>query len=130
MQHTRLFVHGGVVRCVVLGQVFNCRDVNGVWYLVADMRQECYTGEWVAIAAYALVMIAVYVVGLPLAVLVILYRNRTHLFGDPALDDQAKLVQDKYGFLYRCGVGVVGVRDCGDFLGAFGAQVVCAVPSV
>jgi hypothetical protein len=103
--------------------MFNCRDVNGVSYLVADMRLECYTGQWVAVATYAAVMAAVYVVGFPVTVLVILYRHRDHLFGDPK-DHEVQRVQSKYGFLYRF-VGCVSLVPALCFLPAL-----CCEPSL
>jgi hypothetical protein len=83
--------------------MFDCRQVDGKWFLVADMRLQCYTTEWLLVAAYAAFMCLLYVVGLPLVVLLILFRHRAHLFGDPTLDEEAKRIQFKYGFLYRCG---------------------------
>jgi hypothetical protein len=81
-------------------QVFNCREVGGVWYLVADMRLQCYDGKWVAVAIYAAAMGILYVIGLPAAVFLILYRHRELLHGD-ASNDLVREAQEKYGFLYR-----------------------------
>lgn len=81
-------------------QMFNCREVGGVSYLVADMRLQCYDSKWIAVALYAAAMGIVYIVGLPVAVFVLLYRRRALLFGD-SKNDVVREAQDKYGFLYR-----------------------------
>ena len=47
-------------------RVFKCREVGGKYWLVADMRLQCFTGQWAGYAAYALLVCVVYVVGLPL----------------------------------------------------------------
>ncbi len=62
-------------------RVFRCREVDGTHYLVADMRLQCFTGEWGGYAAYSLLVILVYVVGLPLTVFLILFARRRTLFG-------------------------------------------------
>jgi hypothetical protein len=77
-------------------RLFKCRAVEGVSWLAADMRLQCYTGEWAGYAVYAFVMAAVYVVGLPLALLALLFRNRNRLFGD-----ESAQFRDTYGFIYE-----------------------------
>ena len=59
------------------------------------MRQQCYTREWAGYALYALIMAILYVVGFPLALTLVLYRQRKTLFGP----DSEKTQRD-YGFLY------------------------------
>jgi hypothetical protein len=66
-----------------------------VYYLAVDMRLQCYTREWFGYALYAGIMGALYVVGLPLSITIILVRRRRTLFGDGS--DETRRV---YGFLY------------------------------
>ena len=91
-------------------QLFHCRRVEGVDWLVADMRLRCYTPEWTGFAFYALVMAVMYIVGLPTTVFVLLWRRRHSLFNTPVADsttatkasNAAEVVanQAAYGFLY------------------------------
>ena len=53
-------------------------------------------------AVYALLCGAVYVVGLPLTVLVLLHRRRHKLFGSDS-DPFVATTRAKYGFLYEVG---------------------------
>ena len=91
-------------------QLFHCRRVEGVDWLVADMRLRCYTPEWTGFAFYALVMAVMYIVGLPTTVFVLLWRRRHSLFNAPVAgsttatkaSNAAEVVanQAAYGFLY------------------------------
>jgi hypothetical protein len=78
-----------------LFMMFKCQYVDGVPYLLADMTLQCFTGRWLTFASYAAVMIAVYVVGLPLTVFLILYKRRHKLHGD-----NSKITKENWGFLY------------------------------
>ena len=51
-------------------------------------------------ALYSIVMVIMYIVGLPLTVFVILYRRRHKLFGD-ASDPFVATTRSAYGFLYE-----------------------------
>ena len=51
-------------------------------------------------AFYSIVIVIVYVIGLPLAVFVILYRRRHKLFGDVS-DPFVATTRSSYGFLYE-----------------------------
>ena len=62
-------------------RVFKCQTVEGVQYLSADLRLQCYTAQWAGFAAYAGVMLAVYTVGLPVGVFLALWYRRTKLYG-------------------------------------------------
>ena len=76
-------------------RLFNCVSVAGQHYLVEDMRLLCYTQEWWGYAIYGIVMIILYVVGLPAATLYLLFVRRRALFG-PGSEENMR----KYGFLY------------------------------
>jgi hypothetical protein len=52
---------------------FKCVKVGGKSFLVADMSKACFEGNWMFAAAIAAVAIAVYVVGIPLLLLVLLF---------------------------------------------------------
>jgi hypothetical protein len=49
-------------------ELFGCHFVDGVVYLRADYSIECYTSEWNAMAAYASLFLALYVIGFPIFV--------------------------------------------------------------
>ncbi len=80
-------------------RLFKCRQIEGVWWLAADMRLRCYDGRWVGFAIYGLIMAVLYVVGLPAAVLWILWRRRHKLFGSPT-DPFVASTRATFGFLY------------------------------
>ena len=61
-------------------QAFKCQEIDGVSWLVADMRLQCYTAQWAGIAAYAGVYGLTYVVGLPLYIACKLFKKRHLLF--------------------------------------------------
>ncbi len=86
---------------VKIFRLFRCIPVEGKYWLVADMRLQCFTGRWTAFAAYGAVMVVLYVVGLPALTTALLWKHRRTLFG-PGSDATMK----RFGFLYdRCGVG-------------------------
>ena len=86
-------------------QLYRCIEVEGRYWLGADMRLECYTPQWAGYAVYGIVCGLLYIVGFPLGVFVILCRNRQSLF-----DDKVPLTRVKYGFLYevRCSMRLLG----------------------
>jgi hypothetical protein len=82
-------------------QTFVCTEVHGEHYLIADVSVRCFTPRWRAMAVYAGVMAAVYVVGLPLYILAILlrlWRGRAHARGLFGLGSESN--QRMFGFLY------------------------------
>ena len=72
-----------------------CREVEGQYWLAADMRLQCFTAQWTAFAIYGVVMVVVYVVGLPLGIMALLLKNKATLYGPDSKDTMAR-----YGFLY------------------------------
>ncbi len=58
---------------------FACRDVEGRRYLSADFHLECDTPEWHRNLPLAIGCLLVYPVGIPVAVFVILWRNRLRM---------------------------------------------------
>jgi hypothetical protein len=59
------------------------------------MRLQCFTREWYGYALYAGIMGALYVVGLPMSIMIILLRRRHTLFGEGSAETWRV-----YGFLY------------------------------
>lgn len=57
-------------------QFRRCEDVEGVSYLTADLRLVCYTENWFVFAGYAGVMLILYTVGLPAAIIAVLWGRR------------------------------------------------------
>ena len=53
----------------------------GTWYLVADMSVECYSEQWHRALPFAIVLIVVFVLGIPCATLAVLYKHRFAIFG-------------------------------------------------
>ena len=81
--------------------------------LILTPRVGCVrTVPWVRYAAYALLCGAVYVVGFPLGILVLLFRRRHKLFGSDA-DPFVATTRAKNGFLYEVSFAVPG-NDAGD----------------
>ena len=80
---------------VKIFRLFNCTSVEGSYWLTADMRLKCYTSEWLGYAVYAGAMGVVYVAGMPLTILALLYKRRDKLFG-PGSEANQRM----YGFLY------------------------------
>ena len=78
--------------CVKLLRTYKCLEVDGVWYLQADMRLQCYNSEWVGVALYAAIMVALYTVGFPLLLSLMLWRRRKSL--------ESKETKEQLGFLY------------------------------
>lgn len=73
-------------------KIAKCINVDGEWYLVADMRLRCFDDTWWSYALYALFMGLVFVVGFPAAIFVILFRHRHQL--------EDKDVMERWGWLY------------------------------
>jgi hypothetical protein len=61
------------VKCV---EAFACHDVDGSFYLRADYSINCDSWRWKLIAAYASVFVVIYVAGLPIFVIGMLWHHR------------------------------------------------------
>merc|ERR1712093_610720 len=66
--------------CAKVFAVLKCKQIIDKSYLVADFSVECWVGEHRRQAAWALVCLVVYVIGIPATTLFILCRNRRHLY--------------------------------------------------
>jgi hypothetical protein len=85
-------------------RLFDCQEVQGTWYLSADFTVKCFEAEWNAYVAIAIVGIAVYTIGIPLVLFVLLRRNRAHLYADGCPEDELSrhaIVQKKLGAVYK-----------------------------
>ena len=60
-------------------ELFGCHVVEGTSYLRADYSIECYTPQWNAMAVYAGIFLAIYVVGFPVLVGTKLWSYRHQL---------------------------------------------------
>jgi hypothetical protein len=60
-------------------ELFGCHVVEGTPYLRADYSIECYTPQWNAMAVYAGIFLAIYVVGFPVLVGTKLWSYRHQL---------------------------------------------------
>jgi hypothetical protein len=69
-------------------QVFNCRLINGEYYLQKDYSLDCRLDEHRSVKAFAWVMMAAIAFGLPLLYLYVLYNHRKELSSGerPALE--------------------------------------------
>lgn len=55
-------------------QVFNCREIHGGWYLVADMDIECYTPVHDTYTSLASLGVLLYPIGIPVSFLFLMLR--------------------------------------------------------
>ena len=69
-------------------RLFKCQNVQGRWYLTADYRLRCFEGVWYLYASLAIAGIAVYTIGIPLMLFVVLRRNRRYLYESTCPRDQ------------------------------------------
>jgi hypothetical protein len=88
------FCYPGITMTIL--RTFKCREVEGVWYLEADLRLQCFTGVWSSMVIYAGVMAGVFVIGFPCAVLYVLVRRKHKLFGA-----SSESTRFQWGFLYE-----------------------------
>ena len=81
-------------------QMYRCIEVDGMSWLAADLRLQCYDAAWVGYTLYASVCGLLYVVGFPLGVFFLLFTRRHKLFGE-ANDPYVATTRLQYGFLYE-----------------------------
>ena len=71
--------------CEKVFTMLRCRQVDGIddgLVLVADWSVRCGQGEHIVYAALALVFMLVYILGIPMTMLVLLYRKRNALYDE------------------------------------------------
>ena len=74
-------------------RTFKCIEVEGDWFLEADMRVTCYDKQWMGFALYAAIMGLLFTFGMPATIFYVLWRRRSRL-SDPQ-------VEASWGFLYE-----------------------------
>ena len=85
-------------------RLFDCREVQGSWYLSADFTMKCFGPEWNALMAVAVLGMIVYTTGIPLVLFVLLRRNRRHLYADECPRGELSrhaIVKKKLGTVYK-----------------------------
>merc|ERR1712166_1676184 len=97
-----LFMYPGLAtRCF---QMFKCSDFDGVAYdvLEADPSMVCYGDDHRVYLMLSIVFICIYVIGIPMIMFVVLWKNRKHLYveeGKEATEKQ-KEVEFEFGSMY------------------------------
>ena len=83
-------------------RLFKCREIQHAWYLTADYTVKCREGEWNAYAAFGVLFIILYVIGIPAVQFYLLYANRKNLYADSCEDlKKQHIVQKEYGSIYE-----------------------------
>jgi hypothetical protein len=77
----------------VILQIFNCRHIEGDYFLVQDVSVQCFTPDWWNTAAVAFTALVVYCFGIPFGLYITLQRNR-HKCHTPSM-------VLRYGFIYE-----------------------------
>ena len=77
---------------VKLCRIFQCVQVGDDWWLVADMRLQCFDPQWSFMAFLSSIMLVLYTLGLPLGMAMWLWKNRRRL--------HRTSVENNLGFLY------------------------------
>lgn len=75
-----LFSYPAVARKIA--EAYSCHLIDGIFYMRADYDALCYDSAWWFIAYYASGWLVIYVIGLPLVVLCILFRYHRRLQGN------------------------------------------------
>ena len=72
---TCLFIYPGM--CNKFFTTFKCIELNdNDFFMVADMSVQCYQASWFLWASLAIVGMVLFVVGIPLAILIVLYISK------------------------------------------------------
>jgi hypothetical protein len=112
-----------------------CPKVDGKWYLMADLQEPCYTGRHIGFVWLLTVpQILLYVIGLPTAATILVWRNKRYLLH--------KRFFTRYGLLYmgyREGrewweaviavrkIGIVAIGTFGTLMGVVDLQAFVAL---
>jgi len=83
---------------------FKCRNIGGKRYLVADYSVVCGEGDHAAMSGVMFLFAGIYVIGIPVGSILILYRNKQLLaVGDdasPELQEKSDDFANVFGALY------------------------------
>lgn len=80
--------------CAILLGIFECREIEGVSWLIADLTIECYTSTWATEALVACVGILLLPIGFPVVIYTTFSRNRHRLHSDMKF-------RNRFGFMYN-----------------------------
>ena len=100
-----LFMYPGLAtRCF---QMFKCSSFDGVAYdvLEADPSMVCYGDDHFVYLILSFVFIFIYVIGIPLTMFVVLWRNKKHLYvkeGKEATERQKEVEFELGGMYTQC----------------------------
>lgn len=94
MAQVWLLAHPGVSSQLM--RVFVCVKVEDVWWLEADMRLQCYNGQWSGVAFVSAAMLLVYTLGLPAGIAGWLWSRRRSLTDETTRQELGFLYED-YG---------------------------------
>merc|ERR1712166_1227979 len=97
-----LFMYPGLAtRCF---QMFKCSSFNGVAYQVleADPSMVCWEDEHALYVTLSIVFICIYVIGIPLTMFVVLWKNKKHLYVEEGKEatERQKEVEFEFGSMY------------------------------
>ena len=119
-----LFLYPGLATKIF--NVFNCKIINGIdgKVLTADFAIKCYEEKHSIYLIVAVAFLLVYILGIPLAMFIVLWRNRNHLHFENESEELTKkhlAMKARLGGLYLqyepkywvCGIGHV---YCSDFV--------------
>jgi hypothetical protein len=82
--------------CAHVFVALNCNSFRGREFLATDLTHECWTGQHLTYANLSSCLVVFYVLGIPLVIFIVLYRNRKRIQQNP--DD--KELKALYGSLY------------------------------
>lgn len=97
---TRLYTSAGLIFYTLstglatrIFRLFKCKLIQEKWYLVADYTQVCFETKWNSFAIMAGVFGVIYVVGIPITELLVLFCNRSKLY-------EKKNLKTRFGSFY------------------------------
>eukprot|EP00003_Mantamonas_plastica_P009012 TRINITY_DN181_c0_g1_i10.p1 TRINITY_DN181_c0_g1~~TRINITY_DN181_c0_g1_i10.p1 ORF type:complete len:1409 (-),score=447.00 TRINITY_DN181_c0_g1_i10:642-4868(-) len=85
-----LFLYPGISQKLL--QTFKCVEVEGVWYLEFDYREECFNERHSGYVGLAVVGILLYIIGIPAAFILTLRKYKDEL--------ETQKIRERFGFLY------------------------------
>merc|ERR1712093_344504 len=82
-------------------RTFKCKKIGDAWWLTADLSVKCWEGEHAHVVVLMGVCTVVYVVGVPIACALVLWRNQK-LIRDPKqrASKRGQVFEDDYGSLF------------------------------
>ena len=80
--------------------MFKCKSIKGIEgvLLVEDYQQVCYSGEHVTYQLLAIIFLCLYVIGIPVTMFFLLWRNKKHLHDESS--PKHHLIKNALGGMY------------------------------